>query len=274
LISVAPLPWPALRGPAIDLAIDVGTLTLQQQTLHDLQISMSLKNSHLNVDQVKVGLPAGTLQASLTIDASSDTPPLNMILHAPGIPFSLISHFAGLPDDTSGSLQVDAQLKSAGRSPHELAASLNGSLNATMIGGKMSNAALIALASTSLQSLSIAVPEKGETEIHCFGIIGSFRNGVGNFGTIAVSSTYLELAGSGQFDVNKETAALKLYPMAQITGSPVSVPVVVDGPLRALKGRLDASDLDQVGLFLDGLFGGDKPDTCSDAGLLKPAAVP
>src|SRR6185312_6991017 len=105
------------------------------------------------------------------------------------------------------------------------------------------NAALVELASASVQALGIDVPAGGETDIHCFGLIGAFDNGVGRFGTIAVSSTYLEVAGSGQLDLRKETAALKLHPMAQITGSPVSVPVVVEGPLRSLQGRLDASGL-------------------------------
>jgi uncharacterized protein involved in outer membrane biogenesis len=267
LISAAPLPWPALRGPKIDLTIDVGTVTFRSQALHGLEMAMTVKDNRLNVGRLKLGLPAGTLQASLTADASTDVPPLSMTLHAPGIPLSLISYFAGLPDEASGSLQVDAQLRSTGRSPHEMAASLNGSLNATIIGGKMTNAALIALASPVLQPLNIAVPVQGETEIRCAGVVGSFNNGVGRFGTIAVSSTYLEMAGSGQFDLDAETATLKLQPMAQITGSPVSVPVVVEGPLRALQARLDASGLDMVGLFMNGLFGGDKPGTCSDAGL-------
>jgi uncharacterized protein involved in outer membrane biogenesis len=268
LISAAPLPWPVLRGPVIDLTVDVGTMTFHQQAFHDLQMAMTLKDGRLNIGRLKLDLPAGALQASLTVDASTDIPPLSMTLHAPGIPFSLISHFAGLPDETSGSLQVDAQLRSAGRSPHEMAASLNGSLNATMIGGKMSNAALIVLASASLQALSIDVPTRGETEIHCFGLIGVFNDGIGKFGTIAVASTYLEMAGSGQFDLKAETAALRLHPMAQITGSPVSVPVVVEGPLRSLQGRLDASGFDQLALLIDGLSGGDRPDTCSDAGLV------
>ena len=273
LIPAAPLPWPVLRGPVIDLTFDVGTMTFHHQALHDLQMAMTLKDGRLNVGRLKLELPAGALQASLTVDASTDIPPLNMTLHAPGIPFSLISHFAGLPDETSGSLMVDAKLSSAGRSPHEIAASLNGSLNATMVGGKMSNAALISLASESLRALNIDVPTQGETEIHCFGVIGSFDDGVGKFGTIAVASTYLEMAGSGQLDLKKETAALKLHPMAQITGSPVSVPVIVEGPLRSLQGRLDASGFDQLTLLIDGLAGGDRPDTCSDAGLVarKPA---
>ena len=268
LISDVPLPWSTLRNAALDVTVDVGTMTFQQQALHGLQMTMTLKDGLLNVANLNMALPAGALQASLTVNAATDIPTLSMTLHAPGIPFSLISNLAGLPGETSGSLLVDAKLASAGRSQHEIAASLNGSLTATMIGGKMSNAGLIALASTSLQALSINVPAHGETDIHCFGLIGSFSNGVGRFGTIAVASTYLDVAGSGQFDLRAETAALKLRPMAQITGSPVSVPVVVEGPLRSLQASLDASGLDQVGLFIDGLFGGDKPDTCSDAGLV------
>jgi uncharacterized protein involved in outer membrane biogenesis len=270
LISNTPLPWQSLRGAAIDLAVDVDTMTFQKQPLHGLAMAMTLKDSRLNVGRLTLALPAGPLEASLMVDASGDSAPLNVTLHAPGIPLSLIAHYAGLPDEPSGALQVDTKLQSAGRSPHEIAGSLNGPLNATMIGGKMSNAALIALASASLQALNIEVPARGETDIHCFGLIGVFKNGVGRFETIAVSSTWLDVAGSGEFDLNAETAAFKLHPIAQITGSPVAVPVVVDGPFRSLQGRLDASGLDQVGLFIDGLFGGDKPATCSDAGLVAP----
>jgi uncharacterized protein involved in outer membrane biogenesis len=275
LISDAPLPWPLLRGPAIDLTVDIGTMTFQQQAWHDVGMAMTLKDSRLAIDRLNLTLPAGPIEASFTADASTDDVPISLTLHAPGIPLSLIAHYAGLPDEASGSLRVDTQLRTAGRSPHEMAASLHGPIKATMIGGKMSNAALIALASATLRALSIEVPAQGDTDIHCLGLIGAFSNGVGQFGTIAVASTYLELAGSGKFDLNTETAALKLHPMARISGSPVSVPVVVEGPLRSLQGRLDASGLDQVGLLIDGWFGGDKPATCSDAGLVAPQpAVP
>ena len=269
LISDAPLPWQMLRGPAIDLTVDVGTMLFQGQALHDLQAAMTLRRGRLSIEPLTVALPAGPLKASLVADASAAVAPLSVTLHAPGIPLALISHYAGLPDGAAGALGIDAQLQSAGRSLHEIAASLKGPLKAKMIGGKLSNAALVELASASLQALGIDVPAGGETEIHCFGLVGAFDNGVGRFGTIAVSSTYLEVAGSGQLDLRTETAALKLHPMAQITGSPVSVPVVVEGPLRSLQGRLDASGLDQVGLLIDGLFGGDKSNTCSDAGLVE-----
>jgi len=43
--------------------------------------------------------------------------------------------------------------------------------------------------------------------------------------------------------------------------------------LRAPRGRLDATGLDQLGLLIDAWFGGDHPQTCSDAGLAPPPTV-
>jgi hypothetical protein len=80
----------------------------------------------------------------------------------------------------------------------------------------------------------------------------------------------LELNGVGQIDLGKETVALKLHPLAQVSGSSVSVPVLVEGPFRDVQGRLDASGLDQLGLLIDAWFGGDRPTTCSDTGLVRP----
>jgi len=273
LISNVALPWSMLRGPTIELSITIGAMMFQQQIWHDIEMAMTLKNSQLFVSPLKLALPAGPVEASLTADASTDDGAVTVTVNSPGIPLSLIGRYAGLPDETSGALRVDTRLAAVGRSPHQMAASLSGPFNATMIGGTMSNADLIRLASASLRALNIDVPTEGETTIHCFGVVGSFDNGVGRFRTIAIASTYLELAGSGKVDLGAETAALKLHPMAQISGSPVSVPVIVEGPLRSLQGRLDASGLDQVGLLIDGLFGGVKPDTCSDAVLVPPKSA-
>jgi hypothetical protein len=124
-----------------------------------------------------------------------------------------------------------------------------------------------------LQALGIEVPAQGETAIRCFGIVGSFNAGVGRFRTIALDSTYLQLDGAGQVDLGAETLALKLHPLARVSGSSVSVPVLVEGPLRAPQGRLDASGLDQLGLLIDAWFGGDQPQTCSDAGLPPPPTM-
>ena len=265
LISDTDLAWTGLRGKTITLTAGIAALDFARQAWRNLNLTVQLKNGRL-----QLGLPGAPLDAALTVDAGSDTPRISLAMHAPGLPLALLALPADLPGAIDGTVHVDAQLSATGKSPHDLAASLDGPVSATMVHGRMSNAALVELASAALRALSIKVPVEGETTIHCLGLVGAFSKGVGRFKTIAVNSTYLELSGAGEVDLGKETLALKLHPLAQLTGSPVVVPVLVDGPFRAIQGRLDASGLDKVGLLIDALFGGDDPKTCAEAGLVPP----
>ena len=270
VFSAAPLPWSMLKGPTIDFKATIAATTFQKQSWRDVEFSLHLQDGVLKVDRFQLGLPQGQLIAALSADAATDTVPVSLAVHASSMPLAIITRYADLPGPTSGVMKVDASLQAAGRSPHDLAASLDGSFAAIMTGGTMSNAALIKLTSASLKALSIKVPAEGTTEIKCFGLLGSFDKGIGRFDTIALNSTYLTLNGVGQIDLGTETIALKLNPQAQLSGSAVSVPVLVEGPLQDVRGRLDAGGLDRLGLLIDAWFGGDQPQTCSDAGLVPP----
>ncbi|HEX3419198.1 MAG TPA: AsmA family protein [Stellaceae bacterium] len=272
VIPNTPLPWAILRGKTVQLTASIAALTLGRQIWRDVDLALQLADGRLQVSRLRVALPGGPLEMLLSADATRQDVPVSLTLHAPGIPLALLVRSAALPGDAGGDLHIETQLKAKGRSIHDLAASLDGSFAATMTHGSLSNAALIELASASLQALGIEVPAQGETAIRCFGIVGSFNAGVGRFRTIALDTSYLQLDGAGQVDLGAETLALKLHPLARISGSSVSVPIVVEGPLHAPNGRLDASGLDQLGLLIDGWFGGDQPQTCSDAGLAPPAA--
>lgn len=261
------LPWAMLRGSSVDVTASIAALTLKRQVWHDVSLALQMADGRLLLDRFRLALPAGPLEMQASVDASRQEVPVSLTLHAPGIPLALVAHEAGLPGQATGALRVETQLKAKGSSLHDLAASLDGPFSATLTHGSLSNAALTELASASLKALGIQVPDQGETAIHCFGLIGTFQAGTGKFRTIALNSTYLNVSGTGQVDLGAETLALKLYPMAQLASSSVSVPVVIAGPLRSAQGRLDASGLDKLGLLIDALFGGDQPQTCSEAGL-------
>jgi uncharacterized protein involved in outer membrane biogenesis len=268
MIPDTPLPWAQLRGPAIGLAATIGTLTFHQQPWRGLTVALQLHDGTLQVSRLQLADPAGAMEASFSVNAAHDPVPVSVTLQAPGIPLAMLAQRAGLPGEVDGAMRVDLRLTGSGRTVRELAASLDGPVSATTIGGgSLSNAALVKLAAAALEALHVTVPAQGRTTINCLGLIGTFSKGVGRFPTIAVDTTYLTVAGAGQVDLRAETVALKLQPLARLSGSSVSVPVVVDGPFRAIQGRLDASGLDKVGLLVDALFGGDKPDVCGDAGL-------
>lgn len=271
VIPVTPLPWAALRGPAIDLTGSIDELTFQGQVWRQVELAFQLTSGRVPVGRLKLALPGGKLDLSVTADASADPVAVGMMLHAPGVPLALLARYAALPGQVSGTMQVDAQLRATGKSAHDMAASLDGTISASAIGGQLSNAAFIKLTAASLDALGIQVPLQGETTLGCLGLVGSFAKGVGRFRDIILETTHLSLTGVGQVDLGHETVAFKLNPLVQIAGSPVSVPVLVEGPFRGIEGRLDASGLDKLGLLLDAWFGGDHPEACSDAGLLPGA---
>ena len=273
VISTTPLPWAMLRSKTVDLTASIAALTFGRQVWRDVNLVLQLADGRLQVSSLRLALPGGSMEMQLSANASAQDVPVSLTLHAPGIPLALLARYAALPGDAGGDLRVEIQLKAHGSSTHDLAASLDGSFAATLTHGSLSNAALIELASASLQALGIEVPAQGETEIRCFGIIGSFNSGVGRFGSIALDTTHLQLDGAGQVDLGAETLAMKLHPLARLSGSSVSVPVLVEGPLRAPHGRLDATGLDELGLLIDAWFGGDQPQTCSDAGLAPPPTM-
>ncbi|MBW4025017.1 MAG: AsmA family protein [Proteobacteria bacterium] len=259
--------WASLRGPDIDVSGDVGTLTFQGQSWQKVGLIVRLRNGHLVLDRMQAALAGGAVEGSLTVDAARKTPTMHLVLHAPDVPVALLVRRAGLPGPASGALRVNADLSAAGASAHALAGSLAGSFSATMGGGSISNQALLDLAGASLKALNITVPREGETGIRCFGVVGTVSRGVARLSTVALNSTYLQLHGHGEVDLGQETLALKLRPLARVSGSSVSVPVVVNGPFRAVKGQLDAGALQKAGILLDALFGGDKSKTCAENGL-------
>jgi uncharacterized protein involved in outer membrane biogenesis len=272
VIPVRPLPWAALRGPAINVTGSIGELTFQDQVWRQVELALHLKDGRLQVGRLKLALQGGRLEMSLTADASAEPVPVSMTLHAPGVPFALLVRYAALPGSASGMMRIDAQLRATGQSAHDLASSLEGTISASAVGGQMSNAGFIKLTAASLDALGIQVPAQGETTLGCLGIAGSFAKGVGRFPNIALETTYLSLTGMGRIDLGRETVAFKLNPLVQISGSPVSVPVLVEGPFRAIEGRLDANGFDKLGLLIDAWFGGDHPRACSDAGLASGGA--
>lgn len=268
VIPDVPLSLASLRGPTIDMAVAVDALTLRRQAWQDASLALTLKGGKLAVGKMHARLPAGQVDGSLTVDGSTNHGPVSLALHATGIPLALVEREAGLPGPADGSLNITTDLHATGSSLHGMAASLDGPVAVTMIGGRMSNAALTKLAGASLKALSIEVPAQGDTAVRCFGLVGSFSKGVGRFDTIAVDTGYLQLSGNGQVDLGAETVALKLHPLARLAGSKVVVPVLVTGPFRNIQSGLDANGFDKVGLLIDALFGGDKPKICLAAGLV------
>jgi AsmA protein len=262
-----PLPWAAITGPKVDLTAAVASLSFQHQDWRDVALSLQ-RGGGKQAATLRIKMPGGPASLSMTADTTSHSIPVTLSISAPAIPLALLAHEAGVPGVVTGAARMEAQLHASGQTLRDIAASLDGPFSITATGGQITNAAFIGLTPGVLAPLGITVPAQGNTAIRCIGLVGTARTGVVRLRTIALETTHLSLSGAGQVDLAHQTVELKLHPFAQVAGSPVEVPVVVDGPFSAISGRLDADGLDKVGLLIDGLFGGDTPDICSDAGLV------
>ena len=269
MIPDTKLPWAALRGPTVDLTATIDAMQFQQQTWRDVQIALSLKGGRLQAAPISVAMPGSRMQASLTVDAASAAAPVSFTLAAPALPLALLARNFGVPGPMVGTAAVNAQFRARGQTMRDLASTLEGPFSIAAVNGQLTNKALVDMTSAALEALGITVPPQGETKLTCLGIAGSFAGGLGTVRTIALETTYLSLEGAGQVDLARETVAFKLQPMAQVAGSPVSVPVVVQGPFRNVSGKLDAGGLQQLGFLIDGIFGGDTSTACARAGLTR-----
>jgi len=173
-------------------------MTFQDEVWRAVELALRIKGGRMQVGSLKLPMPLGPAAVSMTADVSTSPVPVSLTVHAPGIPLALLARYASLPGQVSGTARIEANLHGIGRTVRGLAASLDGPVSVTAVGGQMSNAALIKLASASLDAL------------------------------------------------------------AQVSGSPVSVPVVIEGPFHAIAGRLDADAFHKLGLLFDAWFGGDR----------------
>ena len=213
------------------------------------------------------------MKVRLEADADGSVP-VSLSVHAPALPFALVAAHAGVPGPVSGSARLDADFRGAGKTLRQLVASLDGPFSLVSVHGELGNQSFLKLAGGALEALGITLPASGTTTLRCLSLVGAFRKGVLDLQTIALDSTYLSLTGAGRVDFGNEKVGLKVYPLARVGGSPVAVPVIVEGPFSQIGGHLDATGLDKLGLLIDGLFGGDKPVACSSAGVAPAVAGP
>ncbi len=263
LIPNDPLPWRALRGPSLDLALRSDGVRLRGQDWPGVDAALRLDGGRM-----LLSLPGGPLQGTLDIDARTDDATAGLELHAPALPLALLAGSLGLPGPATGSLRLDARLGARGGSAQALASSLAGRLTLAMAHGTLDDAGVRQMAGPALAQLGSRIPPEGETAIRCAGLDGTVAGGIVRISTLALDSSALTVSGEGVVDLGAETVRLRIRPLAHLSGVRVSVPVLIDGPFRSLHGRLQASAFDKLGLFIDAMFGGDHPKTCEGIDLL------
>lgn len=234
LFSDQPLPFDLLNKADADLTLAVGTLHSGGADYRNLKTHAVLKNGALAVDPLVGDLPAGHLQGTVSADASRPAPPVHLTLHAPGLSLRSVLQAAHVPSVANGNLEVYADLRGAGVSPHAIAASLDGNLGLALAGGTIDNRLLGSLLGKVMDSLNALdlVGKGGTSELRCFAVHAAAQNGQARIEPLVLASSLLTMTGSGSVNLGAETLALQLRPQARIGGTGLVIPLEVSGSIR------------------------------------------
>jgi uncharacterized protein involved in outer membrane biogenesis len=242
LFSDTPLPFGVLRAANGDVAVTIGDLRTGGLDYRSINVHAVLQNGSLHVDPLAADLPEGKLSGTLAVDGAAPTPPVALTLHAPGLAAAPLFALAGLPGYASGKLEVYANLRSAGASPHAIAAGLDGSLGLAMQGGTIDTALLNNVLGPVLEKANFLglLAHGGSSELRCFALRADAHHGVAELRALLLESSLLTMDGGGSINLGDETLSLALRPQGRVAGTGLVVPMQVTGPIRDPQAKVNA----------------------------------
>ncbi len=234
LIPDDPLPLDGLRATDADLMLAVGELIEGGVSYRDVAGHAVLTNGHLQLDQASASLPGGKVDLKLSLDASQAEPPLAITLHAPGLALQPLLKAFGAPAYAQGTLEIDAVLTGAGKTPHAIASVLDGHVGLALENGQIDNRLLG-------DALRLNIGKGGTSALRCLAVRLETKAGVGEFPALLIDSEPTRIDGGGTVRLGPETLALRLHPLARLGGTGVSVPVNVTGTFLDPRVAVDAA---------------------------------
>jgi AsmA protein len=234
LFSDQPIPFDLLRIVDADLTLAIADLHGGGADYKAIDTHAVVTGGKLTVNPFAADLPGGHLTGSVSADATQTAPPVQIVLHAPGLALTTVLEAAHEPSFATGNLEVYANLRGSGNTPHAIAATLDGSLGLAIAGGTIDNRLLGSVLGKVMNTLNALdlVGKGGDSTLRCFGLRMDAAHGVGSIKPLALSSSLLTMTGTGTVNLGGETLAMTLAPQARIAGTGVVIPISVDGPIR------------------------------------------
>ena len=191
------------------------------------RLAAYVRNGVAAIDPFLASLPGGDLDLRLSMNLNALVPPMALAVRASGVPIRPLAGAFGLPDDTTGTLDAVADLRSAGGSWRELAARLNGHVGLATSDVELDSLLLDRLFGPALRldGLSFAgTAPPGRVPVPCFALRLDAERGTTTLRSLVVSTPALLLLGMGTLQPGEERLALRLVPVPG--GGPRTAPML------------------------------------------------
>ena len=225
------LPLDALRRADGDIQLAVDDLRTGRQDYKAIKLHAVTKDGRLTLDPLTLNVPGGQVDLTATVDANPAAAQVTLNLRAPALALQPLLAALGKPGYASGTLELRADLRGAGDTPHAIAASLSGPIGAAVTKGEIDSKLLGGMMSSLLQRTDLAqlAGKAGMSALNCFAMRLDAANGIGTLRALRLDTSTLSMTGSGTLNFGTETLDLHLRPTAGLAGTSVTAPVIVEG---------------------------------------------
>lgn len=252
LLPRAPLPLDLLAAADATIGLDVGLLRLDGPAVEELGTELALQDGRLSLTPLRLSLGGQVLTGSFAVDAAADPPAWELALAGAAVdPGRLLEAF-GLAAPLEGTADLGLELASRGRSPHAMAAALEGQAGLSLAEGRLLPAAFSGRLGELAPLLDAATGgEVGDaSELRCLVLAAPVAAGVVRLDLAAMTERAM-IVGRGRIDLGAERLDLAFRPQARAGGVEVAVPVAIRGTLRQPQVKLDrGSALRELGQAL------------------------
>jgi uncharacterized protein involved in outer membrane biogenesis len=243
LLPETPLPVDLLPLADADLTLSIAELQLDAITYRAISTRAILNAGTLHANPLGFDMPGGHVDASLSVANAQPAAQIGLTLRAPGLAIAPLLAAYRLPPYASGTLELRAELRGTGTTPHAMAASLSGPVGLAVAGGRLDARRLGGVLGDVLQAADLG--QAGNmTDLRCLAVRIDNANGSGALRTLHLESPILAITspGNGRINWSDETLAVPIVATARVAGTPLNVPLTIQGRLANPGVKGDALD--------------------------------
>ncbi len=241
LFSDTPLPFAKLNRADIDVQVSADEVLSPVGVARAVQGRIRLQDGHLRIDPLQFQTAGGPGMAQFEADAVPAR--ASLVLKVPGLAVETLAAAFGAAPGASGTLDLDVALRGAGGTPHALAGTAAGHVGVAVVQGSIDYGWL---GGDALQGAGLPLDPRDQMPLRCLAVRADFDAGIATLRTAALDSPRLRLTGQGTARLADETMDVHLRALAQLGGTAVSVPVLVEGNWDAPRARVDSIEKERV----------------------------
>jgi uncharacterized protein involved in outer membrane biogenesis len=252
LFSRNPLPFESLRAVDLSLQLKVDRIIGIDFNIRSLDANLDLEDGRLTLKPANMVFEDGALGIEMAIDARGSTPTQSLKAIADDVTLDPLIHQLVETIPARGRLDLNLDVTSRGRSPHEIASHLNGHLGLAVEDAQVLRSHLNLFASDYLGwAISTATSRGQYVTLECLNLALSAQDGMVHSDTLFIDGPNLTTHGKAEIDLAQETLDVVLLPKKKNRLWAKATPVHITGPIADPKVR--AIPADKAALAVGGL---------------------